>query len=520
MAMAGHGETLEEAPPRAADRPTSGMGEETSRTPRQHGVWYWIAVIIVCGATIGAIGVLLLFPNPSPSSTSVSRAGLILDFGLGRDTITRSLRVDLCASADADQFRECPDGTEEGETRPDIVAALLESDLRREGGGSPFPAGQILISASNEGRTAVLLNVSADPNSPDDVPAGKFEGRLIVERNEGPEIEVPVTVTLENRGGPVTGKALLALGLGAVAGTLLKWLDESFGPLASLRRRQRRVEHLLKRSTLGLPQGVNRRLEDIRDAIKNFDPEGIATSLGEIVNNQDALLEFAGGIERLEREVASQERLARHKGVDAWTIVVGAVAVEKQSIAELRDKVWPWERAEEVKAVLTATKDGVRQLSEMLRRFSVTKSDNDRHSLERLAAAMVDAGPDHLQRQDLEKLQGVSMGGGTEARPSAASDDLFRDIDATSEHGMDRYKDERRTVRFWLLDNAWWITLVIVAAIVVAFGYQTQFLENNGFEGDRLDYFTLGAWAFAIQVAGGSVIETVGRLRVSRAVTA
>jgi len=40
-------------------------------------------------------------------------------------------------------------------------------------------------------------------------------------------------------------------------------------------------------------------------------------------------------------------------------------------------------------------------------------------------------------------------------------------------------------------------------------------LNNSDFEGDARDYFGMAAWAFAIQVAGGTVLETVGRLRTS-----
>lgn len=68
-----------------------------------------------------------------------------------------------------------------------------------------------------------------------------------------------------------------------------------------------------------------------------------------------------------------------------------------------------------------------------------------------------------------------------------------------------------------LLDNAWWLTLFVIAMVVVFAGYQTQFLEDQAFEGDHADYVQLAAWALAIQVAGGTVIETVGKMRTSRA---
>src|SRR5215204_428105 len=74
----------------------------------------------------------------------------------------------------------------------------------------------------------------------------------------------------------------------------------------------------------------------------------------------------------------------------------------------------------------------------------------------------------------------------------------------------------RPALILWLLDNAWWITLLIIAAVIVFVGYQTQFIDDPSFEGDAADYVQLIAWALAIQVAGGTIIETVGKLRTSR----
>ena len=57
---------------------------------------------------------------------------------------------------------------------------------------------------------------------------------------------------------------------------------------------------------------------------------------------------------------------------------------------------------------------------------------------------------------------------------------------------------------------------MVVGAFVVAFvGFQTQFVGDKTFDAGTGDYLRLFAWAFAIQVAGVTVLEVAGKLVTS-----
>lgn len=457
-------------------------------------------------------------PQPAPVATSATLDGLKLHFGMSRDTLTRTLRLDLCAEQGQFTFAECSldsASATSADDRPAILSAVVESDLQEVHGQGTFPAGQLLVSASNAGRTAVLLNVSANPGSPEDVPAGQYLGRVVVERSVGPSIIFPIRAELSPRTGGVTGKVLVALAIGAFGGTMLKWIDDSFSPLAAIRRRQRRLDLHLRNYTDELPLGVVRRLDELNFAIRALDSDGVASSLDQVAENQDALLRFATGVERLEREVWLQERIPI--GWDsAPPLILEALALEKEYVADLRGRVWPWDRADEVQTSLTQAQRGFQIYTRGIRQYASAQTPEEKERLERLSRELIAHGPENLM--DGGDLGDTAKAGGLERPRSPVGEDVnplfykvdYADFDREHEHAI-----PHRNATLWLLDNAWWITLAVIASTVVAFGFQSQFLENAAFEGDRLDYFALATWAFAVQVAGGTVVETLGRLRTA-----
>ena len=502
--------------------------------------------LIVLLLILIALIIVALVPrsNPEPISTAGSlQGGIRLNFGLSRETITRSLRVDLCPEGSRSTLKECTNNTTTTTTttaaaaattttnedpRPEVVSAALQGDLLG-GEDTQFPAAQVGVSATNVGRSGLLINVNANPNTPDDVVAGTYTGTIIVDRSDKSNVPLAITVSLLPRSGAVALKVALALALGAFAGTLIKWLDESFSPLAALRRRQRRVEIYLREHIRDLPEGVRLRLQDLRQAISSFDAEGVIGTLEQISENQDTLVEFARGVDAINEQIEKQRRLLDDPSASA---VMNAIDIQVAFVSELRSRIWPWENAQEVREEVQRAVRRSRELTTAMRHASLTKAPEEQRRLDYIVRRFLRLGEDALgsaieETQPIEEATrpsrirrrplaeraepGASLAEGTPSPPQPRAPVLEEEPVTHPPEGF-----PRRTLSIWLLDNAWWITIFIFALVVVFVGFQTQFIDNPVFEGDGADYVALIAWALAVQVAGGTIIDTVGKLRTSR----
>jgi hypothetical protein len=261
-------------------------------------------------------------------------------------------------------------------------------------------------------------------------------------------------------------------------------------------------------------------LDDVRLAIRSFDAEGVADTLQRVTSNQDALIRFDRGLEALEGEIATQKRLLEG-GIDA-TAVPGAIAMEAARVKELRSRVWPWEKAEKVIEELDQAEQEFRTLTVAMRR--ALYDPTHMKMVEKLALERISGGTDDAMEQLLQTTvpaESTSAAKDQSTVDIAPTPDTNRRVDISdAEIQPQEYSlEKRRSLGLWLLDNAWWLTLVVVALFVVFVGYQTQFLDDPGFQGDLTDYIQLAAWALAIQVAGGTIIDTAGKLRTSRSST-
>jgi hypothetical protein len=488
-----------------------------------------LLLLFFIALSVGVLAFVVVRSQSKPPTAFISPNKIVLQFGLSREALTRSSRFDVCSLALAADFLECRKSDDASSptttttvppARPSIVAAGLQSDLADDR-QRQFPANQVTVTAVNVGRTGILVNITANPLEPTRVLDSKYIGRAIIDRDDGNSIPIELEIGLAKRTGAVTGWVLFALVLGALGGALIKWLDDSFGPIAALRRRQRRVEHFLRlrqqeKNPPRLPIGVLRRLDDVRVAIRSFDAEGVADTLQRITSNQDALIKFDRGLEALEGEIATQQSLLQG-GIEAKA-VPGAIAMEAAKVKELRSRVWPWEKADKVIEELDQAEQEFRTLTVAMRR--ALYDPNYREVVQKLALERISGDTDAI-----EKLLQTTVPAESQA---AAKDQSTVDIAPAPDinHHTDtgdadiqpqEYSPEkRRTLGLWLLDNAWWFTLIVVALFVVFVGYQTQFLDDPGFQGDLTDYIQLAAWALAIQVAGGTIIDTAGKLRTSR----
>lgn len=499
-----------------------------ARDPRNGAVTrtlFFILGVVVLGVVI----TLLIRAEPRPASTVANfDEGLDLNFGLSREAISRTLRLNLCESDELRNSAECTD-EESVVPRPEIASAALRRDLI-SGSGNQFPAAQLGVAASNVGRFGLVVNVNANPTTPSDVEPGVYRGEVVIDRSEGPPILLPVTATLLSRSGPVAWKAGTALAAGALAGTLVKWLEETFSPLAALRRRQRIVRNYLLPHRAVLPIIARTRLDHAQNYIAAYDLDGATEPVRHLHDHQDSLLVFAHAASAVQSQINTQTGILER--CPELGFADGAVAAETRALDELQARSWPWEEPATVLQELStvrrfadrltstlgrAADEGIesapaRQLQSWVNRLAKGETiDQMSGDLDKVAEEPTAAqGPASLVggARTMRSPESVETSGG-EGRPKAFDQRSAAPAEATDT------RDSRPGL--WLLDNASWLTLLFVASIIVFVGFQSEFIDNSSFEGDAADYVRLIGWALAVQVAGGTIIETIGRLRTTRA---
>ena len=200
------------------------------------GAWTrWIpGVLMLALAVVAAVIAIQWEPPPLPTPG----AAMSIDFGYEQAARTRTLTYFLCRPEAT--YPECSEQVPE--TRPEVTSATLAGDLTLVSvvdgdavcdgaSGQAFPSQQITSSAANFDRQGLVINVTADPVSPEAVLPGAYCGTLVVARSAGDTIQLPIVVSIQNRyDASIVYRVSVWLLLGAAAGALLKWLGNNVGP--------------------------------------------------------------------------------------------------------------------------------------------------------------------------------------------------------------------------------------------------------------------------------------------------
>ena len=181
--------------------------------------------------------------------------------------------------------------------------------------------------------------------------------------------------------------------------------------------------------------------------------------------------------------------------------VASILALEDRRIESLRAAKWPWEdNGDAIVESYTKAQDVFERVTEQMRVWTPETAHAGATQLLRevrrdLGQATTD---DQAAQPDMPASTGQSSG--SIAATGRAAERQMR----------------RRALIEVLFDWSWLITLLVAAIAVTAIGYKTEFLDSDTFQDDTNNYWTLAAWAFAIQLAGTTVAEAAGRLVTSR----
>jgi hypothetical protein len=192
-----------------------------------------------------------------------------------------------------------------------------------------------------------------------------------------------------------------------------------------------------------------------------------------------------------------------------------ALANEQQFVNDLRHGEWPWADHgwESTKTSLDNAHHRFRALTNALRNHYFRQEDAE---LKRTLQTLVY----ECASRSESFADPPTSGAGEAVEPTKAA--VRRQVDqegeAIDEEAVLASRRRltspipRRPLRMVALDEAWLITTGVAALVVAFIGYQTQFLDDASFDGGTGDYAALAAWALALQVAGTTVVQVVGRL--------
>jgi hypothetical protein len=485
-----------------------------------------IGLIVLVGLAVCVfIFVVFVKAQPNDYGPAPGTASLRMEYQLGREPITRVELVNLCqivgsepecakttstSSSDASGSASSSDVNNDERNRPRVLSAYLEADLSElHHAGAQFPADQIKVTAANVGNTGLLVSVIADPLGGHEVPSGHYSGSILVERALGTPIILPIQVDLTDRGSWVSVAVILVLLAGALVGALIKWMNDTFTPVAALRRRLVRLDRWFRWNRSSLPEGAQRQLQEIDSAVAAFDAVDVDPRIAQVSGDLKDLSAFADGIEGLQHEIGIQ----RHGLTAVSSPLSGedALGVERDFIEYMQSLPWPcdsneWnDRLERLKAAAS----NFRVLTTAIVRHARRPDDTRvRGTLDALLTAVAILDPKQLGEADAvvepSDVEGIDSRSRVGEKP----------IDLPNPLRMTTRRPPRRPSE-WVLDHAAMIMSMLGALLIAFVGYQTQFLNDKSFEGSIADYVQLAAWALALQISGTTVVQLVGRLTTS-----
>jgi len=486
---------------------------------------------MVAGVLVGIFGAVAAFTLLAGvdvgevANRSTGDVAITANFGLRRDALTSSYTTPLCDPNTGKPWfpgvQECPDegggttpanatttslpggsaGNEAASvSRPSIVSATVVGDLKRVDPNQPlatdftcrvldhgqtFPANQLSAVSQNLAFRDLAISLKADPGQPTEVRAGTYCGYVVVARSDRSEIAIPIVATVSSRGQmSLRLRVFLTLLFGALLGAAVKWMGEKYAPVAGLRRRQRRLIRRFGDARRFLPERAQYDLAVIGDGISSLEPDGVEDRLIELEQQGDALAQFAAAMQDLELQLNRQKE-PDSKWPDVPPVAHVRVA-ERARAMELGETKFPWADPDK----MAGDANRLRSLAEVIT-TALHEGDVDAYGevARELGADPDEADPIGPERHGKLELRFVAP--------------------------VQIPHPEPRSFADFLLDNSLLLTMVVGAVVVATVGFQTQFVDNAQFDNGNGTYLKLFAWAFALQLAGVTVLEVAGKLVTS-----
>lgn len=486
--------------------------------------------------------------NDAEVEADASAYPLLLPVGFQREKVTATLLVNLCAPSsssglDLPDQPECRDtatappttsdpavttvsgaapAVTSGVARPAILSTTLSGDLRL-GNSARFSSTDVTVAAVNEGRDGLKITVTADPTVAEDLDAGLYDGRVVVQRELGNYVSVPVGMAV-NDTGKLTWPSLWWLFFGGLAGLIVKWFTDSGAPVAKSYRRLRRVRRLIPaRRREVLSEDVASEFDDASEDLGAFDTAAVEIHLARLESNASSLIQVARVLEYAD-DLRRRLLDMGGPGLDGNGAILEArdrIAFAMGSI-QRREHIrpWPWDDAAartEIIAGYSLYDHSLIRIDELI--GGVASGDRlPQDTFLGIAAQIFVGGSDVLMQLDVPSpsaetlaLLGenattmhtlVSGSGARSARPSASK---------RSRSIPDPHSDAEALARSLSSFVSPILAIGFLVALVIA-GYMTEVASNNSFSGGFGENLKLWVWSFGVAVTGGTLATLVGQV--------
>ena len=476
-------------------------------------------LIVGCALALAALGPSGVALAASDSSNALSIVG---DFGLSREPITRTRDVNLCPTPAIGAYPECEQPAESeasasGLDRPAVLSALVSGDLLGPGGENQFPAKQVAVTAANVGRQGLEVSVVADPLTPSEVHPGQYTGQIVIERTSGPPVVLDLVLRLEQKTGWSLASfwAVVALGVGAVLGGLIKWLNETMAPLSGLWRRWRRLRRRLAPHWAGLPEDARSQLVDARTSIQERDASDVGALLDAFAQQQSGLIAFSRALADIKEHLDEQTReLSRLPHPVAYQ--EAALQTQRNAIKDLNQMSWPWPPPiADFEKKYQALKENIRLISRNVQDYTATPNSQSQLQLESRFVQVSTGGASGLLSPLSSPMILSQTGQLPELLPLGDPMEVeqLADMHLRSDQGMEPPSDRNEGIER-VLNTTPFLVSFGTGLVVVFAGYLTQFADAAAFSGG-LDYLKLVAWTFAAEVTGVTLLDLAGQLKGS-----
>lgn len=430
---------------------------------------------------------------------------LKIDFGIGRRPLTRTLTVALTpAPVPAD---------EEPATTADNASVQLTSDLN--GPGGQFPASQITLSATALGGQFVQVSALADPLEPEAVHHGTYTGKFIVGADGFTERELTLTVVVGDRSArKYELKVAGALAIGAIFGTVAKWLNDTGLALYPLRRRFHEVDESLRGAT-NLPVTYAAIRHSADAAMREGDVAGAQQYVATLERQRNGATALAEAIGRLSRTHRRHTALVRKRQLSGIEQVAQILANENDVIRAYQRT--PLSGLSKAAQQATLDEDHFALHGEVLTCVHPTdKQAGMRTVLTRLCAKDYEGALAAWSKIDDDTRQ--SWATAAEDVPTPAVTVREADDEERETRTRRRTNAFAQVVKAWqwvqgkVLDHVRFYAGVLLVAFTVIVGYNERFLDDPGFTGSQRQYFTLFFFAAAVPLGGLQVVQLLGRV--------
>ncbi|WFE58614.1 hypothetical protein [Micromonospora sp. WMMD712] len=460
---------------------------------RLHVVRRALLTLLLIGAALG-VSALLDAPSTAAFGATQTRAevpkdALMISFGAGRTPLTRTMTVRPPVEGNAVR-------------PPGAFLVRLESDLTDPGTGRQFPAQQVTVAASEITSGVLALAVSADPWSPEQVPSGDYRGLIRVSKDDV-QMDVPIVLRVDERGGWSALYAVLILVAGAAAGLLIKWITERLTPQAMIYRRLALLRRAVGWGSDGrnLPVVARLQMEELQDVIARHDYGRAEQLFTDLEKEREQLASMANRFIVLDNMLFAQsEAVSAHPKPISRNVLARVDAVVDECHRRLqlaKDAPWP-DRADEIARNLDVLQLNFITASQVITSYIELPNEATLRS----AVDMLQRGAYDSAAQEYDRfLQSGTVETSTTAEPGKSRRSRRIRAPRAEEPGLAPWFRAARPIAG--------MASVLVVALV---GLKLQYLGNQSFQGDLTAWLTLGLWGFVVELSGTSVMEVVARL--------